>query len=233
MTDDVFLITGASRGIGAATAKLAAEAGYRLALTGRDANALAALAETIGRPDRVLTATCDVTDWAQMRDLVDRVVGTYGRLDIALANAGANTPTSFLGTRGAEPDAWRDMVLTNVYGPALTARATLPALTETRGHLVLIGSVAGRNTRAGNLYAVTKWAVSGLAEAIRAEVTGKGVRTTIVQPGLVDTTMADHYPETDPRLDPDDIGRAVLYAVTQPENVDINEVVVRPTGQVR
>ena len=232
MTDDVFLITGASRGIGAATARLAAEAGYRVALAARNADALAALAESIGDPDRVLTATCDVTDWNQLRDLVDRVTGTFGRLDVTLANAGTSVPTSFLGTRGAEPEQWRDMVLTNVYGPAITARAVLPALVDSGGHLVLIGSVAGRHTRAGNLYAATKWAVTGLAGAIRTEVFDTRVRTTVVQPGMVDTDMTADRPDV-PKLTSEDVARAVLYAVSQPESVNVNEIVVRPTGQRR
>lgn len=232
MTDDVFMITGASRGIGAATARLAAAAGYRLALVGRDPDALAAVAETFGDPDRVMTATCDITDWAQLSDLVARVTAAYGRLDVVLANAGMSVETSFLGTRGDDPETWRDMVLTNVYGPALTARAVLPALAETRGHLVLTGSVAGRHTRAGNLYAATKWAVTGLAGAIRTEVVDTGVRTTVVQPGLVDTDMVDKR-RTEPKLTADDVARAVMYAIAQPDSVNVNEIVVRPTGQRR
>lgn len=232
MTDDVFLITGASRGIGAAVARMAAKAGYRLALAARGTDALAPLAESLGGPDRVLTAACDVTDWAQVRDLVDRVTGTFGRLDVALANAGISLTTSFLGTRGEDPDRWREMVLTNVYGPALTARAVLPALVETRGHLLLIGSVAGRHTRAGNLYAATKWSVTGLAGAIRTEVVDTGVRTTVIQPGLVDTDMVDPA-RTEPKLHADDVARAVMYAVAQPDSVNVNEIIVRPTGQRR
>ena len=232
MTDDVFLITGASRGIGAATAKLAAEAGYRVALAARSADALADLAGRIGAPDRVLTAACDVTDWDQLQDLVRRTRDTFGRVDVALANAGASVTTSFLGNGGADPEQWRDMVVTNVYGPAATARAVLPALVESQGHLVLVGSVAGRHTRAGNLYAATKWAVTGLAGAIRTEVYDTGVRTTVVQPGMVDTDMTADRPDV-PKLTSEDVARAVLYAVSQPETVNVNEIIVRPTGQRR
>src|SRR5205807_527107 len=129
--------------------------------------------------------------------------------------------------RGADPEQWRDMVLTNVYGPAITARAVLPALTTTRGHLILIGSVAGRHTRAGNLYAATKWAVTGLAGAIRTEVVDTGVRTTVVQPGMVDTDMTADRPDV-PKLTSEDVARAVLYAVAQPASVNVNEIIVRP-----
>ncbi|MFB9684335.1 SDR family oxidoreductase [Amycolatopsis plumensis] len=231
MTDPVFLITGASRGIGAATARLAAEAGYRLVLVARDQARLNALATRLGAPDRVWPVACDVTDWAPLSGLVTRVRDTWGRLDVVFANAGASVVTSFLGRHGAPPEEWRDMVLANVYGPALTARATLPALIDSGGHLVLTGSAAGRGVRPGNLYSATKWAVTGLAQNIRAECVGTGVRVTLVQPGLVDTGGIPAERAQDPKLDPADIARAVLYAVGQPATVDVNEILVRPAGQ--
>jgi NADP-dependent 3-hydroxy acid dehydrogenase YdfG len=124
------------------------------------------------------------------------------------------------------------MVLTNVYGAAITARATLPLLAETEGHLVLTGSVAGRHIRTANLYSATKWAVTGLAGSIREEAVGTGVRVTVIQPGLVRTDMISDEQRAKPNLVPDDIARAVLYALEQPPSVDVNEIVVRPTGQV-
>ncbi|MEU4526223.1 SDR family oxidoreductase [Amycolatopsis sp. NPDC024027] len=231
MTDPVFLITGASRGIGAATARLAADAGYRLVLVARDETRLAALAARLGDSDRVWPLACDVTDWPQLSGLVARVQDTWGRLDVVFANAGTSVVTSFLGRRGAPPEEWRDMVLANVYGPALTARAALPALVESGGHLVLTGSAAGRGVRPGNLYSATKWAVTGLAQSIRAECVGTGVRVTLVQPGLVDTGGIPPERSPDPKLDPADVARAVLYAVGQPATVDVNEILVRPVGQ--
>jgi NADP-dependent 3-hydroxy acid dehydrogenase YdfG len=231
VTDPVFLITGASRGIGAATARLAADAGYRLVLVARDQTRLADLATRLGDPDRVWPLACDVTDWTQLSGLVARVQDTWGRLDVVFANAGTSVVTSFLGRRGAPPEEWRDMVLANVYGPALTARAALPALVESGGHLVLTGSAAGRGVRPGNLYSATKWAVTGLAQSIRAECVGTGVRVTLVQPGLVDTGGIPPERSQDPKLDPADVARAVLYAVGQPATVDVNEILVRPVGQ--
>lgn len=231
MNDPVFLITGASRGIGAATARLAAESGYRLVLVARDQRNLADLAAELGGPDRALPISCDVTDWEQLSALVTRVLDTWGRLDVVLANAGASVVTSFLGHHGAPPDQWRDMVLANVCGPALTARATLPALVTSGGHLVLTGSAAGRGVRPGNLYSATKWAVTGLAQSIRAECVGTGVRVTLVQPGLVDTGGIPPERAHDPKLDPTDIARAILYAVSQPATVDVNEILIRPVGQ--
>jgi NADP-dependent 3-hydroxy acid dehydrogenase YdfG len=231
VNDPVFLITGASRGIGAATARLAAESGYHLVLVARDQRDLADLAAELGGPDRALPISCDVTDWEQLSGLVTHVLDTWGRLDVVLANAGASVVTSFLGNHGAPPDQWRDMVLANVYGPALTARATLPALVTSGGHLVLTGSAAGRGVRPGNLYSATKWAVTGLAQSIRAECVGTGVRVTLVQPGLVDTGGIPPERAHDPKLDPADIARAILYAVSQPATVDVNEILIRPVGQ--
>lgn len=231
MTDPVLLITGASSGVGAATVRLAAASGYRLVLAARNPDKLAAFAASIGSPDRVLGLPCDVGDWAEVSALVDRAEQTFGRVDAVFANAGVSVNTSFLGTSGDSPELWRDMVVTNVCGPALTARAALPALVRSGGHLVLTGSAAGRGVRPGSLYSATKWAVTGLAQAIRAECVGTGVRVTLIQPGLVDTEAIPASRRDDPKLEPADVARAVLYALGQPPTVDVNEIVIRPIGQ--
>jgi NADP-dependent 3-hydroxy acid dehydrogenase YdfG len=224
--DRVFLITGASSGIGAATARLAAEAGYRLVLAARSLAKLEALAEELGGPERAVPVRCDVTEWADQQDAVAAALGTYGRLDVAFANAGFGAGRSFL---GSDPEHWRAMVLTNVYGAALTVRATLPALKESRGHLLLTGSVAGRRAVAGSLYSCTKWAVTAMGEAVRQELDGTGVRVTLIEPGMVDTPFFDgRVPDA---LEADDVARAVLFAVGQPPRVDVNEILVRPTAQ--
>jgi NADP-dependent 3-hydroxy acid dehydrogenase YdfG len=228
--DGVFLITGASSGIGAATARLAAEAGFRVVIVARGHDKLAALAEELGGPDHVMPVVCDVTQWSQVAELVSRVITQWGRLDVAFANAGIAVETSFLGKRGAPPQEWRDMVLANVHGVAMTARAAVPALVRTGGHLVLTGSAAGRTVRPGSVYSATKWAITGLAQGIRAECVGTGVRVTLIQPGLVETEAIDPD-RTEPKLDPRDVARAVLYAVSEPKHVDVNELVVRPVGQ--
>ncbi|MEU5693832.1 SDR family oxidoreductase [Actinosynnema sp. NPDC020468] len=233
MGERVFFITGASRGIGAATARLAAEAGYRLVLTARDVAALAEYAPRLGGPEDVWVAPLDVRDWEQVAALVERVEDEWGRVDVVFANAGVSVDTSFATDAGSSPAEWGDMVLTNVCGPAFTAKAAMPALIRSGGHLVLTGSAAGRGVRPGNLYSATKWAVTGLAEGIRAECVGTGARVTIVQPGLTDTGGIPESREQDPKLDPEDVARAVLYAVSQPAGVDVNEIVVRPVGQVR
>ncbi|MFB9569477.1 SDR family oxidoreductase [Saccharopolyspora hordei] len=229
MSDRVLMITGASRGIGAATARAAARAGYRLVLTARSTDALSALVDELGA-DTALALPCDVTDLANLTEVVQRAEERFGRLDAVFANAGVSVPTSFLGDGGADPEQWRDMVLTNVYGAAITARVTLPALTRTQGHLLLTGSNAGRNVRPGNLYSATKWAVTGMAQNIRAECVGTGVRVTLIQPGMVETDMTADVPDV-PKLRAEDIANAALYALEQPPSVDVNEIIIRPTGQ--
>src|SRR3954467_3238948 len=137
MADPVFLITGASSGIGAATARHAASSGYRVVLAARSEDKLQALAGEVGG----LAVRCDVTEWDDVQALVRRALDEYGRIDVAFANAGFGGPRGF--TNG-DVDEWRSMVLTNVYGAALTIRATVEPLKRTQGHLLLTGSVAGR-----------------------------------------------------------------------------------------
>jgi NADP-dependent 3-hydroxy acid dehydrogenase YdfG len=226
-TDPVFLITGASSGIGEATARRAAEAGYRLVLGARSADRLASLAAELGGPERALAVTCDVTEWEQQHSLVQTTLERYGRLDVALANAGFGAKRGFL---EESPEQWRSMVLTNVYGAALTIRATMPALKESRGHLLLTGSVAGRRALPGSLYSATKWAVTAMGESARQELNDTGVRVTLIEPGSVDTRFFDAgAPEG--ALKADDVARAVMFAVSQPPHVDVNEILVRPTAQ--
>jgi NADP-dependent 3-hydroxy acid dehydrogenase YdfG len=227
MSDPVFLITGASSGIGAATARAAAEAGYRLVLAARSTDKLEALAGELGGSDRALAVDCDVTEWAAQEAMVARALERFGRLDVAFANAGFGGGRSFL---AGEPEGLRDMVLTNVYGAGLTVRAALPPLKEARGHLLLTGSVAGHRVLPGSMYSVTKWAVGAMAEAARQELNGSGVRVTLISPGQVDTPFFDQQ-RSDGRLQADDVARAVLFAVSQPPRVDVNEILVRPTAQ--
>jgi NADP-dependent 3-hydroxy acid dehydrogenase YdfG len=226
MSDPVFLITGASSGIGAATARAAAGAGYRLVLAARSVDRLYELAADFGGEDRALALECDVTEWEQQQAIVRTALDRYGRLDVAFANAGFGAARSFLGDT---PEHWREMVLTNVYGVALTIRASLDALKQSKGHLILTGSVAGRRALAGSLYSATKWAVTAMGEAARQELNETGVRVTVIEPGMVDTPFFDD-PVTD-ALEPDDVARTVMFAVSQPPHVDINEILVRPTAQ--
>jgi NADP-dependent 3-hydroxy acid dehydrogenase YdfG len=226
VADPVFVITGASTGIGAATARRAAEVGYRVALAARSVEKLEALAEELGGEERALAVRCDVTEWSEQEALARRTLDAFGRIDVVFANAGFGAKRGFL---EETPEFWRSMVLTNVLGPALTVRATLEAVKEARGHILLTSSVAGRRAIAGSLYSATKWAVTGMGEALRQELNGTGVRVTLIEPGLVDTPFFDS-PVPD-GLEADDIARAVMFAVSQPPHVDVNEMLIRPTAQ--
>ena len=226
MADPVFLITGASSGIGAATARAAAEAGYRLALAARSVDKLQELAAELGGEERALAIRCDVTEWADQEAMVTTVLDRFGQLDVAFANAGFGAKRGFL---NESPEFWRSMVLTNVYGAALTIRATVQALTASQGHLLLTGSVAGRRALPGSLYSATKWAVTAMGEGARQELNGTGVRVTLIEPGAVDTPFFENQPKT--ALVAEDVARAIMYAVSQPPSVDVNEILIRATSQ--
>ncbi len=228
MSDPVFLITGASSGIGAATARRAVAAGHRVVLAARSAEPLAALAEELGGPERALAVPCDVTEWPAQQALVAATLEAFGRLDVAFANACFGGPRGFL---EGDPEQWRSMVLTNVLGAALTIRATIPALRESRGHLLLTGSVAGHRALPGSLYSATKHAVGALAESARQDVNGTGIRVTLVSPGIVDTPFFDRGTTQEEPLRPEDVADAVMYAVGRPGHVDVNEILLRPTAQ--
>lgn len=228
MTKKVMLITGASSGIGAATARAAAKAGYRLALAARSVDKLKSLQAELGGPDNALALECDVQDFKQQKTVVAQVKDQFGQLDVVFANAGrGGSPGGF---SGADHEAWRDMILTNIYGVGLTLQAALPALRESKGHVLLTGSAAGRATIPGSMYSATKWAVSAIGYGLREELRGSGIRVTLIEPGMVDTPFFDEKPEH--ALVDDDIARAVMYAVAQPEHVDVNEILVRPTPKV-
>lgn len=225
-SDRVLLITGASSGIGAETARQAGEAGYRLVLAARSEDKLASLAESLGGPEQAAAVKCDVQEWADQEAMVRTGLDAFGRIDAVFANAGVGVMPGF---QAESPEAWRDMILTNVYGAALTIRASMDALRESKGHLVLTGSVAGRIVYPGSIYSCTKWAITAMGEAARRELQGSGVRVTLIEPGVVDTPF---FPEPEPiTIEAEDIARAVLYALDQPGHVDVNEVVIRPTAQ--
>ena len=225
-SDRVFLITGASSGIRAATARHAAQAGYHLVLAARSADKLQSLATELGGPEHALAIPCDVTSWEDQQRMVQSALDAFGQIDVTFANAGFGGPRGFLKDT---PEHWREMVLTNVYGAALTLRATIPALTDSRGHLLLTSSVAGRRALPGSMYSATKHAVTAMGEAARQDLAGTGIRVTLIEPGMVDTPFFDNRPTE--ALEPDDIARAVLYAVSQPPHVNVNEMLIRPTAQ--
>jgi NADP-dependent 3-hydroxy acid dehydrogenase YdfG len=229
--DPVLLITGASSGIGAATARRASQAGYRLVLGARREDRLNELAAELGGAERAIGVGCDVTDWDDDQALAQAALDSFGRIDAVLANAGFGAKRGFL---EESPEHWRSMVLTNVLGVALTIRSTLPHLLERgTGHYVLTSSVAGRRTLPGSLYSATKWSVTAMGEALRSELRqmhdNTGIRVTLIEPGMTDTEFFDDRPEN--ALADDDIARAVMFALSEADHVDINEILVRPASQ--
>jgi NADP-dependent 3-hydroxy acid dehydrogenase YdfG len=241
----VALVTGASSGIGEATAVALAAAGATVAVGARRKDRLDALTARL-RDDgaTVLQLDLDVTDEQACRDAVRRTRGELGGLDVLVNNAGV----MLLGTIvGADPEDWRRMVSTNVLGLMYMTHAAIDGMLEQgSGDVVNISSVAGRTARKGaGVYNASKWAVNAFSESLRQEVTGRGVRISLVEPGAVDTELrthitqpaaretSDRYAEAMRQLRADDIARAILYVVTQPPHVAVNEVLVRPTDQER
>jgi NADP-dependent 3-hydroxy acid dehydrogenase YdfG len=241
----VALVTGASSGIGEATAEELARQGAQLALVARRRDRLSALAERLGNDALVIEA--DVADEASARAAVERAVERFGRLDTVIANAGV----MLLGpVEGAPLEEWQRMVDVNVLGLLYTAHAALPHLIEAasgepRGvsDLVLVSSVAGRVARNGSaVYNLTKHGVGAFGEALRQEVTGRHVRVSLIEPGATDTELAGHNRpqimeglrgrfEGMERLEAEDIADAIAYVVTRSRRVAVNEVLIRPTEQ--
>lgn len=233
MTDSdspVALITGGGSGIGAAVARQLLAAGHRVAVTGRGEERLRGFAEELGNPEELLTVAGNAADYDSVRSAVDRTLKAFGRLDTVVSNAGFATHDS---VADGDPAGWTEMVLTNVLGPALLIRASVDALKETRGRIVLVGSVAGFVNTPGNIYGATKWAVTGLAENTRRQVTEWGIGVTLIAPGRVETPFWDSYGSLPPGhlLTADQLADSVVWAIRQPEGVDVNTVVVRPIGQ--
>jgi NADP-dependent 3-hydroxy acid dehydrogenase YdfG len=227
----VSLITGGGSGIGAAAARQLLERGHRVTITGRDQGRLDRFAKELGEPAGLLRIAADTSDYDAVAGAVSSTVDTFGRLDAVVANAGFALHDT---VADGDPAGWRDMVLTNVLGPAYLIRASVAALRATRGRIVLVGSVAGFKHTPGNIYGVTKWAVTGLAENTRLQLTADGIGVTLVAPGRVETPFWDNRGEGLPEgnlLTADQIAASIVWAVTQPAGVDVNTMIIRPTGQ--
>jgi clavulanate-9-aldehyde reducatase len=242
----VAAITGASSGIGEATAVALAGAGAAVAVGARREDRLSSLAERIeGDGGRALALPVDVADEDSARSFVTEAHSQLGGLDILVNNAGV----MLLGpVEGASTDQWRTMVDVNLLGLLYCTHAALPLMREAGGgHIVNLSSVAGRSANAGSaVYNMTKFGVGAFSEALRQEISGAGIRTTIIEPGFVDTELQGHNENPAVRegiekmresmpevLEAEDIAAGILYAVTQPQRVDVNEVLIRPTGQRR
>ncbi|MHA7223664.1 SDR family oxidoreductase [Arthrobacter sp. RHLT1-20] len=219
-------MTGGTSGIGAALVRESLRAGHTVSTTGRDAGRLEAFLASCSGLGQVHGTVADAGHWDQTRDAVAAAVGALGGLDVAVANAGFSSPGDLA---DGDPETWRDMVLTNVFGPAILAKAALPQLIANRGRFVLTGSTAGRKVYPGNLYTATKWAVAGYAESLRQQLVGTGVRVLHIAPGHVDTPLWKKAP--DAAVTPGAVAGAILWALNQPSGVDVSEITIRATGQ--
>jgi clavulanate-9-aldehyde reducatase len=242
LTGRVVAVTGASSGIGEATALACAAAGAAVSLAARRGERIEALAQRIAADGgRAIAIATDVCEEAQARAFVERTHAELGRLDALVNNAGV----MLLGPiEGAPTEEWRRMVHVNVFGVLYCTHAALPLmLAQGSGDIVNVSSVAGRVARAGSgVYNLTKWGVNAFSESLRQECTGRGVRVTLVEPGAVATELRDqNRPEIvelinqrlgdmEP-LEAQDVANAVLFAIGQPPRVGVNEVLVRPSGQ--
>jgi NADP-dependent 3-hydroxy acid dehydrogenase YdfG len=245
LSGKVALVTGASSGIGEATAVALAEAGAAVAIGARRRDRLDALTARLrDGGSQPLQLDLDVTDETACVEAVGRTRDELGGLDILVNNAGV----MLLGTIvGADTEDWRRMLSTNVLGLMYMTHAAIEGMVEQgSGDVVNISSVAGRQARKGaGVYNASKWAVNAFSESLRQEVTGRGVRIGLVEPGAVTTELTDHITQPGAKaaavkmytsmrsLHSEDVARAVLYLVTQPPHVAVNEVLVRPTDQER
>ena len=247
MSEKVAVITGASSGIGAATAVALAKEGYAVALAARREDRITELAEEIsGSGGKALAVPTDVGDEASARALIEAAKSELGGVDVLVNNAGV----MLLGpVQGADTDDWRTMVNVNVLGLLYCTHAAIPAMQERgAGHIVNLSSVAGRIAAMGSaVYNLTKWGVGGFSEGLRQEVLNSNIRVTIIEPGYVETELQGHntHPMVvegikkereylgDGLLQAEDIANAIVYAVLQPQHVAINELLVRPTRQRR
>jgi NADP-dependent 3-hydroxy acid dehydrogenase YdfG len=236
----VVVITGASSGLGEVTARHLARAGAKLILGARRLDRLQALAEELSLGDNSVVQT-DVAKCEQVKRLVDRAVQSHGRIDVMLNNAGV-MPQSLL--ERLKIDDWDRMIDVNIKGVLYGIAAALPHMKQQKsGHFINVSSVAGHKVRAGGaVYAATKHAVLALSEGLRQEVKPYNIRTTVISPGAVATELPGSITEPDVSADfhkfyqmfaipADSFARAVTFAISQPDDVDINEILFRPTRQ--
>ena len=216
------LITGASSGIGEATAHAAAENGWNVALLARSEDKLNTLAGEIG--DAALALPCDVTDRDALNAAIATAVDHFGGLDAVFANAGMGVDNP--GVEKGDPEEWHDMIHLNILAVLYTAHAAIPHLRKTRGTFVVTGSKAGRDHMKGSIYSATKWFVQGFAGNLAEEMREWGGRCTVITPGMVDTAFFDEAKPT--KLQPRDIADAVVFALGQRDTSCVREIHLMP-----
>lgn len=239
----IAIVTGASSGIGEATARALVAGGAKVAGTARRTDRLDALRSELGE-ENFLSITADVRVEGDCARICEETIAKWGRIDILVNNAGV----MLLGPiNGADTEDWRRMIETNVLGLMYCTHKALPAmLAQGSGHIVNVSSTAGRMASpVGGVYSATKWGVGAFSESLRQEVHGKRIRVSIIEPGVVKTELRDHitvpaikddivkWAESMEQLEPEDVAASIVYAVTQHERVNVNEILMRPTEQQR
>ncbi|MDP5254423.1 MULTISPECIES: SDR family oxidoreductase [unclassified Vibrio] len=224
MSEKVILITGASSGIGEATARTLVNAGHKVVLTARRQARLDALVAEFG-DHNALAIAADATDYQAQQQVVEAAIERFGRLDVAFANAG--TGISQPGTENGDPNEWKKVIDININALLWTAHTTLPHLRASQGHFILTSSVAGRDTHAGSIYSSSKWFAYGFGQNLALEMAQWQGRCTTITPGMVNTAFFDQ-PKLD-KLQPQDIADAVLYAISADPRANVREVHIMPS----
>ncbi|AMO53300.1 TPA: SDR family oxidoreductase [Staphylococcus aureus] len=227
LTDKVAVVTGAGSGIGEAIATLLHEEGAKVVLAGRNKEKLQNVANQLSQ-DNVKVVPTDVTNKEEVDELIKIAQETFGRLDIVINSAGQMLSSKIT---DYQVDEWDSMIDVNIKGTLYTAQAALPTMLEqSSGHLINIASISGFEvTKISTIYSATKVAVHTITQGLEKELAKTGVKVTSISPGMVDTAITAAYNPSDrKKLDPQDIAEAVLYALTQPSHVNVNEITVRP-----
>jgi len=223
--EKIVLITGASSGIGEATAKTLVNNGHKVILTARREDKLTELVESLGS-DNALSVAADATDFTALENVVTKGIEKFGRLDVAFANAGMGVSTA--GTEKGDPDEWSTMIDINIKALLWTAKLTLPYLRETTGHFILTSSAAGRKPIGGSIYGATKWFAYGFGQNLAEEMSEWNGRCTTIAPGMVNTPF---FNEAKPdKLDPQDVADAVLFAIEANQRNSVREIYLMPTN---
>ncbi|HDJ6107008.1 TPA: SDR family oxidoreductase [Staphylococcus aureus] len=227
LTDKVAVVTGAGSGIGEAIATLLHEEGAKVVLAGRNKEKLQNVANQLSQ-DNVKVVPTDVTNKEEVDELIKNAQQTFGSLDIVINSAGQMLSSKIT---DYQVDEWDSMIDVNIKGTLYTAQAALPTMLEqSSGHLINIASISGFEvTKISTIYSATKAAVHTITQGLEKELAKTGVKVTSISPGMVDTAITAAYNPSDrKKLDPQDIAEAVLYALTQPSHVNVNEITVRP-----
>ncbi|MBH0027895.1 MULTISPECIES: SDR family oxidoreductase [unclassified Pseudoalteromonas] len=223
--EKIVLITGASSGIGEATAKTLVNNGHKVILTARREDKLTELVESLGS-NNALSVAADATDFTALENVVAKGIEKFGRLDVAFANAGMGVSTA--GTEKGDPDEWSTMIDINIKALLWTAKLTLPHLRQNKGHFILTSSAAGRKPIGGSIYGATKWFAYGFGQNLAEEMSEWNGRCTTIAPGMVNTPFFD---EAKPdKLDPQDVADAVLFAIEANQRNSVREIYLMPTN---